>query len=185
MRAGQRLAVRRGGIRPISHASAKAINPTTTIAPIASSQTACRRVLAAASARSGDDGGRTSPLSERRITSNTCMKYDEASLTPVEADILFRSFGAEDGDGYRPALRNIIAVDPGGDIVAQPDGFGALGKTTLRARFHQRKSATALPKEIRSARSIRQQRRGIRHENQTGLVKTCRGRFRSNTDNVA
>jgi hypothetical protein len=66
--------VPRGGIKPISHASTKTINPATATALMANSQTACRRVLLAASARSGDDGGRTSPLNERRITPNTCMK---------------------------------------------------------------------------------------------------------------
>src|SRR5450631_3203998 len=98
---------------------------------------------------------------------------------PAEADILLRAFGTEDRDRNRPALRDIIAIDAGGNIVAQPDGFGALHEATLRTLLHQREPATALPQEIRRPGSVGQNRRGVGHEDETWLMKACRGSPRS------
>src|SRR5215218_5530205 len=90
------------------------------------------------------------------------------------AGILLCAFRAEDGDRDRLALRDIVALDPLGHIVAQPDRFGALDERAFGARFHQREAATALPEEIRCARSVGEQRARAGHEDQAGLVKTCR-----------
>src|ERR1700691_730095 len=104
---------------------------------------------------------------------------------PAWADILLRAFGAEDRDRDRLALRNVVAVDPGGNVVAQPDRLGALNETALRAALHQREAATALPEETRGTRTVRQHRRGIGHEAQTRLVEAGRRGLRSDTDHVA
>src|ERR1700676_1776270 len=94
-----------------------------------------------------------------------------------ERTSLLRAFGAEDRDRNRFALRNIIAVDAGSNVVAQPDSLGALDKAALRSRFHQREPATALPEEIRGARSVGQHRRGAGHEDEARLVKARGGRL--------
>src|ERR1700724_4093238 len=104
---------------------------------------------------------------------------------PAGADILLRACGTEDRDRNRPALRNIIAVDAGGDIVTQPDGSGALHEAAFGALLHQREPATALPQEIRSPRSVGQNRRGVGHEDETWLMKACRRSPRSDADHVA
>src|SRR5260370_30745314 len=65
---------------------------------------------------------------------------------------LLGTFGAEDRDRNRSALRIIVALDAGGNVVAQPDGFGALDESAFRSRFHQREPATTLTQQIRRAR---------------------------------
>src|SRR2546421_1615232 len=99
--------------------------------------------------------------------------------------MLFRALGAEDRDRNRSPLRDVVAVDPIGDVVTQSDGLGALGKAAFRALFYQCEAATALPQEIRRARTVGQQRRGSGHEDEAWLVKACRGGLRSDTDDVA
>src|SRR5216683_2984229 len=183
MRTGQRLAVPRGGIRPISVTSSAYISATMTALTIATSSNPRRADLRAASARM-----RRRPHQLRRR--HPRQEENLRKITRLSADAglnghLLRALGAEDGDGNRPTLRNIIAVDAGGDVVAQPDGFGALGKAALRTRFNQREPAAALPQKVRGARSIRQHRRGAGHEDETWLVKTGRGGLRSDADDVA
>src|SRR5580704_19217240 len=104
---------------------------------------------------------------------------------PAWADILLRAFGAEDRDRDRLALRDVVTVDPGGNVVAQPDRLGALNKAALRAALHQREAATALPEEIRGTRTVRQHRRGIGHEHQARLVEAGGRSLRSDADRVA
>src|SRR5438067_5513284 len=99
--------------------------------------------------------------------------------------ILFGTFGAEDRDRNRPTLRDIITLDARGHIVTQPDRFGALDKTTFRARFHQREAATALPQKIRSTRSVGQERAGTRHEDETWLMEAGRGGLGPDADDIA
>src|ERR1700680_4048696 len=104
---------------------------------------------------------------------------------PESADILLRALGAEDGDRNRPAPRDVVAVDAGRRVVTQPDGLGALDKTTFGAQFHQRHSATALAEKIRSTGSVGQQRIGAGHEDEARLLKARRGGFWPDADNVA
>src|SRR5437879_2983453 len=98
---------------------------------------------------------------------------------------LLGAFGAEDRDRNRSALRIIIALDADGDVVAQPGGFGALDKAALRTGLHQRETATALTQEIRGARTVGQERRGARHEDEARLVKARCGGLRPDADDVA
>src|SRR6185312_11278544 len=104
------------------------------------------------------------------------------SETSGWAAILLRALGAEYGDGNRPSLRNIVALDAGGNIVTQADGLGALRKTAFGARFDQREPATALLQEIRRTRSVRQQGRGAGHEHQTRLLKARGSGLRPDAD---
>ena len=61
---------------------------------------------------------------------------DSLGIRPRSATtgILLRAFGAEDRDRHRLALRDVVALDAAGDIVAQADGFGALDEAALGAR---------------------------------------------------
>src|SRR5205085_6581206 len=99
--------------------------------------------------------------------------------------MLFRALGAEDRDRNRSPLRDVVAVDPIGDVVTQPNGLGALGKAALGALFYQCEAATSLPEEIRRARTVSQQRRSSGHEHQAWLVKASGRGLWSDTDDVA
>src|SRR5689334_1175355 len=98
-----------------------------------------------------------------------------ASRWRAKPQALFRSFRAEDRNRDRLALREIVALDAGQRIVAQTDRLGARDEIALGARFHQRKAAGALAEEIRSARSVSQLRRCIRHEDEARLMEAGRG----------
>src|SRR5215831_4818891 len=99
--------------------------------------------------------------------------------------ILLGAFRTEDRDRDRSSLREIIAVDPRADLVAQPDGFGALRKTALRALLDQREAAAALLEEIGRAGTVGQHRRCARQEHEARLLIAGGRGLRADAGDVA
>src|SRR5438094_7698934 len=103
----------------------------------------------------------------------------------VGADILLGAFRAEDRDRDYAPLREIIAVDARANLVAQPDGLGALHEAALRTLLDQRETTAPLPQEVRCARTVGEQRLRAGQEDEARLVIARRGRLRADAGDVA